>query len=213
LRKGYREFPRIKGRGCARPSRKVRAQLRAQLQRALKPELQAQRWTIAPAIAKDTAALDARAIQDELGIDNWCYGCGPENSEGLQIKSYWDGDETVCTFEPKPAFMAGPRHVLNGGIIATLIDCHSVCTAVAAVYKSEGRALGSDPLVWCVTGSMHIDYLRPTPIAAPVVLRARVGSMEGKRTTIECTVYSGDTERARGRVVAVRVPPSWRSPS
>src|SRR5215471_20575260 len=90
-------------------------------------------------------ALAARAIQDDIGIDNLCYGCGPENPEGLKIKSYWDGDETVCTFMPRPSFMAGPRHVLNGGIIATVIDCHCICTAVAAVYKSEGRPIGSDP--------------------------------------------------------------------
>ncbi len=153
-----------------------------------------------------------RAIQDELRIENWCYGCGAENPEGLQIKSYWDGDETVCTFQPRPAFMAGPRHVLNGGVIATLIDCHSICTAVAAVYKTEGRPIGSDPLVWCVTASMQVDYLRPTPIAAPVILRARVDSREGKRTTVTCSLYSGETERARARVVAVQVPPSWRVP-
>jgi len=156
--------------------------------------------------------LAARAIQDELRIENWCFGCGPNNPEGLQIKSYWDGEETVCTFEPRPAFMAGPRHLLNGGIISTLIDCHCVCTAVASVYRSEGRAIGSEPLVWCVTGSMQIDYLRPTPIAGPVHLRARLESVEGKRSTVTCSLQSGGTERARGRVVAVRVPLSWRSP-
>jgi acyl-coenzyme A thioesterase PaaI-like protein len=121
-------------------------------------------------------------------------------------------DETVCTFMPRPSFMAGPRHVLNGGIIATVIDCHCICTAVAALYKSEGRPIGSDPVVWCVTGSLQIDYLRPTPIAAPVLLRARVESMEGKRTTVACSLFSDGIERARGRAVAVKVPPSWRSP-
>jgi len=156
--------------------------------------------------------LAARAIQDDIGIDNLCYGCGPENPEGLKIKSYWDGDETVCTFMPRPSYMAGPRHVLNGGIIATVIDCHCICTAVAAVYKSEGRPIGSDPVVWCVTGSLQIDYLRPTPIAAPVLLRARVESMEGKRTTVTCTLFSDGIVRARGRAVAVEVPSSWRSP-
>jgi acyl-coenzyme A thioesterase PaaI-like protein len=147
-----------------------------------------------------------------LGIENWCYGCGPKNPEGLQIKSYWEGEETVCTFQPRPAFMAGPRHVLNGGIIASLIDCHSVCTAVANVYRSEGRALDSDPPVWCVTASMQLEYLRPTPIATPVHLRARIDSVDGRQTTVICSLQSGEKERVRARVVAVRVPLSWRSP-
>jgi acyl-coenzyme A thioesterase PaaI-like protein len=157
-------------------------------------------------------ALGARAIQDEMRIENWCYGCGPLNPEGLQIKSYWEGDGAVCSYQPRLAFMAGPRHVLNGGIIATLIDCHSVCTAIAALYNAEQRPIGSDPVIWCVTGSIEIQYLRPTPIAEPVVLQARVESIEGKRTTVGCVLSSDGVERARGRVVAVRVPPSWRAP-
>jgi acyl-coenzyme A thioesterase PaaI-like protein len=164
-------------------------------------------------ITPKTDATAQRSIQDQLGIDNWCFGCGPENSEGLQLKSYLDGDEAVCTFEPQPAFMAGPRHILNGGIIATVVDCHCVCTAIAAAYRLEGRPIGSDPAIWCVTRSLQIEYLRPTPVAAPVVLRARVESVERRRTRVVCSLHSGQTERARGRVVAVRVPLSWRSPS
>ena len=163
-------------------------------------------------MATDTSEAKgaARAFQDQFGIENRCYGCGPENPEGLQIKSYWDGDEAVCIYQPRRAFLAGPRHVLNGGVIATLIDCHCVCTALAALYKAEGRPIGSDPIIWCVTASMQIDYLRPTPIAAPVTLRARVESIEGKRTVVACDLSSGGIETARGRVVAVRVSLSWR---
>jgi acyl-coenzyme A thioesterase PaaI-like protein len=157
--------------------------------------------------------LAARAIQDEMRVENWCYGCGPQNPEGLQIKSYWEGNQALCTYQPRTAFMAGPRHVLNGGIIATLIDCHSICTAIAAIYQAEQRPIGSDPPIWCVTGSLELQYLRPTPIDQPVVLRARVESSQGRRTTIACTLSSGEVERVHGRVVAVRVPPSWRSPS
>lgn len=148
-----------------------------------------------------------------MRAENWCYGCGPLNPDGLQIKSYWEGDGAVCTYRPRAAFMAGPRHVLNGGIIATLIDCHSICTAIAAIYQAEQRPLGSDPPIWCVTASMEIQYLRPTPISEPVVLRARVESSEGKRTTVRCSLSSGGIERVGARVVAVRVPSSWRTPS
>jgi len=156
--------------------------------------------------------LGSVAIQDQLGIENLCYGCGPQNPDGLRIKSYWEGEETVCQYRPRPEHMAGPRHVLNGGIIATLIDCHSICTALSWIYKSEKRPIGSDPLIWCVTGNLEIQYLRPTPIADPVLLRARIESSEGKKITVGCVLSSGGIERARGRAVAVRVPPSWRSP-
>jgi len=167
-------------------------------------------WT--PALGSGAmCAMQGRAIQDQLGGDNYCFGCGPQNPDGLQIKSYWEGEETVCRFEARPAFAAGPRQLLNGGIIATLIDCHSVCTAMALAYRAEGRPLGSDPPLWCVTASMQIDYLRPTPIDGPVELRARLESTDGKRITVACSLLADGKACARGRVVAVRVPASWRT--
>ncbi|MCF8062484.1 MAG: PaaI family thioesterase [Deltaproteobacteria bacterium] len=149
------------------------------------------------------------AIQERIP-HNHCWGCGSLNPMGLQIKSYWDGDETVCTWTPEPHFMAGPTHVMNGGIIATLLDCHSLCTAMAAAYRAEGRAMDSDPLIWYVTASMNIRYLRPTPIDAPVRLRARVNTVEGKKTRLTCTLSSGGNACATAEVLAVRVPGEWR---
>jgi acyl-coenzyme A thioesterase PaaI-like protein len=149
------------------------------------------------------------AFQD-LIPHNHCWGCGSLSPMELQIKSYWDGDEAVCTWTPEPHFMAGPTHVLNGGIIATLMDCHSLCTAMAAAYRAEGRPMDSEPLIWCVTASMSIRYLRPTPIDAPVRLRARVNEVEGKKTRLTCTLGSGGTPCATAEVLAVRVPEAWR---
>ncbi len=62
-----------------------------------------------------------KAIQDLLP-GNHCWGCGPDNPRGLQIKSHVEGDETVCRFQPSPDHMAGPTHVVYGGIIASVID-------------------------------------------------------------------------------------------
>lgn len=149
------------------------------------------------------------AIQDVIP-HNRCWGCGTLNPRGLHIKSYEEGHETVCRFQPSPDHMAGPTHVLNGGIIATVVDCHCVCTAIAHAYRAAGRELGSEPLVWCVTASLKVDYLAPTPIDAPVELRARVRETKGRRHVVECTLGSGGKDCARAEVVAVEVPPSWR---
>ncbi len=151
------------------------------------------------------------AIQDRIPA-NHCFGCGPLNGAGLRIKSYPAGEETVCTFQPAPHHMAGPTHVLNGGIIATVIDCHCICTAIADAYRAAGRELGSEPLIWCVTGSMKIDYLAPVPIAAPVELRARVRESKGRKRIVECTLGSGGRACAQAEVVAIEVPPSWLRP-
>ena len=150
------------------------------------------------------------AIQDAVPHNN-CWGCGPRNESGLQIKSYVEGDETVCDWQPGPPYFAGPEDVLNGGIIATLLDCHSVCTAIADVYRSEGREIGSPPDVWCVTASMDIKYLRPTSLFAPVRLVGTITRRGDRSRGVECTLYSGGEPCARAEVVAVRVADEWRS--
>ena len=109
--------------------------------------------------------MSSTAFQD-LIPDNGCYGCGPANPHGLRIKSVWEGEEAVCVYRPEPHQSAGPPQFLNGGIIATLIDCHSVCTAIAHAYRAEGRPIGSAPHIWCVTANLNVTYLRPTPLEA-----------------------------------------------
>ena len=148
------------------------------------------------------------AIQDAIP-GNHCWGCGTLNPQGLHIKSYWDGDGAVCTFQPAAHHAAGPPHILNGGIIAAVIDCHSICTAFADSYRVAGRELGSAPLLWNVTASMKIEYLSPAPIAGPVELRARVVDVKGRKRVVACTLSAGGAERARGEVLAVQVDPSW----
>ncbi len=148
------------------------------------------------------------AIQDRIP-HNHCFGCGTLNPRGLHLKSFVDGDGTACTFLPSPDHMAGPTTVLYGGILAAVIDCHAVCTAIADAYRAAGQEIGSAPHRWCVTASLRIDYLAPTPIAGPVELRARVRETRGRKRVVECTVRAGGRETARAEVVAVEVPPGW----
>lgn len=113
--------------------------------------------------------MTQRAFQDEIS-GNHCWGCGSDNDNGLQIKSYWSGDEAVCTWQPQAHHSAGPLHVLNGGIIATVIGCHCGWTAIAAAYREEDREINTEPLIWYATASLNVKYLRPTPLDEAVVL-------------------------------------------
>ena len=152
------------------------------------------------------------AFQDRMH-DNFCFGCGADNPDGLRLKSDWDPadpDRMIGTWSPEPRHAAGPRHVLNGGIIATLLDCQGVCTAIADAYRREGRDVGSAPDIWYATASLSVDYLRPAPIGEPVHLSTTVAAVEDRYTTVECELVSDGKPRARATVRAVRVPDSWR---
>ena len=134
-----------------------------------------------------------------------CYGCGRLNEHGLQIKSYWDGEESVCTFTPRPYHIAIPGYVY-GGLIASLIDCHCTGTASAAAYRAAGREMGTEPPFRFVTGSLHVEYVRPTPLGVPLEVRARVKEIKGRKVVMTATLSAQGEVCARGEVVAVQMP-------
>jgi acyl-coenzyme A thioesterase PaaI-like protein len=145
------------------------------------------------------------ALQD-VWPEATCYGCGPANPYGLHIKSYWaqDGSEVVAVFRPDPKYNAGFPNVMYGGLIASLADCHSIWTAIATTYRAEGREHGSEPTISYVTGSLTINYLKPTALDRPLVLRARVTELHPRKAIVRCSIYSGDVKTAEASVVAVR---------
>src|SRR5512136_317201 len=147
-----------------------------------------------------------KAFQDYYLDENaHCYGCGRLNEDGLQIKSYWDGEETVCHFTPRPYHIAISGYVY-GGLIASLIDCHCTGTAAAASYRAAGREMDTEPPFRFVTAALHVDYLRPTPLGVPLEIRARVIELKGRKVVMEATLSAAEQVCARGEVVAVQMP-------
>jgi len=135
---------------------------------------------------------------------SYCYGCGRLNDAGLHVQSSWDGDETVCSFTPRPYHTAIPGFVY-GGLLASVIDCHSTGSAAAAAYRAENRPMDSSPPIRFVTASLHVDYLRPTPIEGPLLLRSRFKEVGRRKVVVETDLYVGDAKCVHGEVVAVRL--------
>jgi acyl-coenzyme A thioesterase PaaI-like protein len=136
--------------------------------------------------------------------ENVCFGCGIHNPEGLQIKSWWDGDTALCEWMPEEKYH-GWADLLNGGIIATLIDCHCMCTAMAEAYRREKRGLDSLPEYRYATGTLNIRYLKPTSTHHPVRLEARVIEVKDRKTTLHCDFYSQGVKTAEAEVIGLRV--------
>ncbi len=150
--------------------------------------------------------MSEKAFQDYYPDQlSYCYGCGRLNEHGLQIKSYWDGDETVARYTPRPYHTAIPGYVY-GGLIASLIDCHGTGTAAAAAYRAAGRDMDTLPAFRYVTASLKVDYLRPTPLGVELEVRGRVKEIKGRKVVVEAALSAGGEVCARGEVVAVQMP-------
>lgn len=152
--------------------------------------------------------IEPCALQD-LIPDNDCFGCGPMNKYGLQIKSHYDKGIARCEFRPKSFHSTFIKSFVNGGILASIIDCHSIWTAMAYAYEQEGRLPGSSPDIRYVTANLSVDYLKPVPFNKTLALEAWVTKIENKKSFVECKVTVDAQRCLQARILAIRVNAEW----
>ena len=142
-----------------------------------------------------------KSLQETYAPNNRCFGCGPANEKGLRIRSFEEGDELVCDWTPEPHHLAF-EGIVNGGIIGSLLDCHSNWTAARHLMKTSNAEL----LPATVTSDFHVKLRRPTPMGVPLHLRAHVVESESDRAVIEATLEAGGkvTATCRGTFIAVK---------
>jgi acyl-coenzyme A thioesterase PaaI-like protein len=143
-----------------------------------------------------------KAFQDHYPDEfSNCYGCGRLNDQGLQIKSHWDGDETVCRFTPESKYSGGFPGFVYGGMIASLMDCHGAATASAAKAREEGKPLGR-----FVTASLKVDFRAPTPIDTELEVRGKVTEIKSRKVLVDLTLSALGKLCAEGSAVMVQIP-------
>jgi acyl-coenzyme A thioesterase PaaI-like protein len=140
-----------------------------------------------------------------------CYGCGLNNDQGLQLKSYWNGEEAVARFTPQKQHIALPGYVY-GGLLASLIDCHGVGTAAAvATAKHKPPAEDQDnPMQRYVTASLHVYFKRPTPLGEELFLRGWLKEERGNKLVVEVEISVKNEVKVRGEVVAAPMPETMK---
>jgi acyl-coenzyme A thioesterase PaaI-like protein len=148
----------------------------------------------------------SEAVQDHYPEDvAHCFGCGRLNRDGHQLKTVWEGEETISRFRPGPEHTAIPGYVY-GGLLASLLDCHGTGTAALAALRREGRKLQSGAAPRFVTASLQVDYLKPTPLGPELVVRGKVVDISDRKVVVEATLSAEGAVTVRGKIVAVRMP-------
>ena len=134
-----------------------------------------------------------------------CYGCGKSNPHGHQLKSYWNGEETIAHFTVRPEFSGGVPDNVFGGMVASLLDCHGTASAAAFAYRAAGREMGDDgEFMRFVTASLNVDFLRPTPIGVELVIKGRLRGIEGRKVRVALSLSAGSQTCATGEMLAVQ---------
>jgi acyl-coenzyme A thioesterase PaaI-like protein len=135
-----------------------------------------------------------------------CYGCGRLNEQGLHIKSSWEGEEIVAHFLPKPYHTGGVPGNIYGGLIASLMDCHSAATASAAKLRDEGFSLDTRQLSRFVTASLKVDFLKPTPMGKVLELRGKADEIKQRKVLVSVTLSVEGEICAKSEAVLVQFP-------
>lgn len=145
--------------------------------------------------------MNKKSLQETYAPNNACFGCGPANQKGLNIRSFVRGDEVVAEFQPEK-YQESFSGVLSGGIIGTLLDCHCNWAATYHLMKRDG----TDHPPATVTADYTITMRRPTPTDAPIRMVARVVEMKDNRAIVEGELIAHDqvTATCRGTFVAVK---------
>jgi acyl-coenzyme A thioesterase PaaI-like protein len=146
--------------------------------------------------------MDKKSLQEAYAPNGTCFGCGPANPKGLRIRSFPQDDGTVVMeWQPEPQYEAYPG-ALNGGIIGTLLDCHSNWAAAWALMERSGAE--RPPAT--VTAEYSVKFLKITPTDEPVRLVARVVEVKDDRAVVESQLLAkGEvTVKFRGTFVAVK---------
>lgn len=149
------------------------------------------------------------AFQDLYAEDfSHCFGCGRNNQHGHHLKSYWNDEmnETIAKIMPSKVYTGGVPDHLYGGMIASLLDCHGA--ASAAAFKSKALDIpfdGSVYLTRCVTGSLLVNFIKPTPIESEILIQGTLISIEGRKIKVGLSLTVNDDICATAEMLAIEL--------
>ena len=147
--------------------------------------------------------MDMRGLQEPTSLDD------PETGERVYSPVYGPGNpiapRLAATHTPdgrasgrvtvgKP--YEGPPGVVHGGVVATLFD-HMLARAVRAAGRGG------------MTAELTVTYRRPVRLGVPLVVTAKVGDADGRRTTARARIVAEDDPgttlaEAEGMFVSLR---------
>lgn len=149
------------------------------------------------------------AIQDTYGQRfQHCWGCGPQNQDGLHLKSFpnADGSECLCHFTPERQYTGGVPTNLYGGLISMIFDCHGTASAAWFNHHNNGLTLDENTVITrYITGRLEIDFISPVPMEKEITVRARAEEIGDRKITVTMIMEVGGKIHAKAKMIAVRV--------
>ena len=121
--------------------------------------------------------MDDRSLQEVWFPDGLCFGCGPANEGGLHLRSFARNGMVVADWESVEVYRSGIP-VVAGGVVGTLLDCHTGAAVLNAVGIRDGHTPYVDGDPW-VTKSYTVNFRRATPLNRKLHVVAEISALDG----------------------------------
>jgi len=135
--------------------------------------------------------VNPTSLSEELLPGNACFGCGPENPDGLRIRVFRDPespDRLRGEFDPR-AHMTGFPGITHGGALYTALDCMATWS---------GMVLRETRAMWLLR-SATMTYHRPALQGRSISLTAMIEEEAGEWQAIR---VRGEARNADGELLA-----------
>jgi uncharacterized protein (TIGR00369 family) len=114
--------------------------------------------------------------------DYQCFGCSPNNSDGLHLQFWDDGEKVKVVWQPLKKF-EGYMGVLHGGIQATIFDEIASWTIYTKCHTAG------------VTSRMNVTYRKPVMLSkGEITIEARVREFSRRMAIIACELYDSENQ-------------------
>lgn len=112
-----------------------------------------------------------------------CFVCGVENPHGLHLRSHFDGHTVSLRYRPRPADV-GYRHIMHGGLAATLLDEVMTWSAILAARRM------------CVAAEFTTRLIKPISVEMDLTVRAQI-----RRANSKLILTAGDILGVSGDIL------------
>jgi len=136
-----------------------------------------------------------------------CWGCGADNPDGIQLKSYptEDGEHCIAKYTPADKYTGGVPNNLFGGIMATLFDCHSTASAAWFNLRNKREELTEDTVIErYITARIEVDFVKPVPMNTELTVCSTLEELTDRKAIIRTTLEFDGEVGAKAKVIAVK---------
>ena len=112
-------------------------------------------------------------INKDLGVNNYCFGCGEDNPIGAKLDFYKISDNSLKSTFTIPLTWGGWGDIAHGGLQTVLLDEVSGWSVITLLDK------------YALTINLQMEFFKPIFVGETIVAISKIENIEGRNITVK----------------------------